>query len=170
MLARTATGLSSVPSAAGVAVGLAGVGFIGAGLWARREVRLALARERIVSVPEAERPSAPVTTGAAARSLAEVIRRNTVEATGGNTYAQVAPYVDAEGNPTSDSARAAKDERSGQLIENPDHNLWVQSTTLQVALMQAYVASRLAEQTIAMGASLFTVGVGLAAAGRPLGR
>ena len=159
-----------MPSAAGVAVGLAGVGFIGAGLWARREVRLALARERIVSVPEAERPSAPVTTGAAARSLAEVIRRNTVEATGGNTYAQVAPYVDAEGNPTSDSARAAKDERSGQLIENPDHNLWVQSTTLQVALMQAYVASRLAELTIAMGASRFTVGVGLAAAGRPLGR
>ena len=145
---------------------MAGAGFVAAGLWARREVRLALARERIVSVPEAGRPSAPVTTGAAARSLAEVIRKNTVEATGGLTYAEVDPYIDAEGNSTADSARAANDERSGQPLENPDHDLWVQSTTLQVALMQAYVASRLAELTVALGASLVTVGVGLAAAGR----
>jgi hypothetical protein len=41
----------------------------------------------------------------------------------------------------------------------------VQSTTLQTALTQASIASRLAELTVALGAALAVVGVGLVAAG-----
>jgi len=142
-----------VPTAARVAVGLAGLGFVGVGLWARRDVRRALAQERIVSTSEATPPNAPVTNAKGARSMAEVIRRNTIGATGGRTYAEIDPYVDAGGNPTADAARAVKDERTGQPAENPDHDLWIQSTTLQTALMQAYMAFRLSELTVALGAS-----------------
>jgi hypothetical protein len=100
--------------------------------------------------------------------MAELIRRNTVEATGGRTYAEIDPYVDEAGNTTPDAERAAKDERTGEPIENPDHALWIQSTTLQTALMQAYMAFRLSELTVAVGASFVGIGVGLAAMSRRL--
>ena len=95
-----------------------------------------------------------------------MIRRNTLAATGGRTYAEIPAYVDPEGEPTSDAARAAKDPLTGQPLENPEHDLWVQSTTLQTALMQAYVAFRLSELTVAIGAGFAASGLGLAAAGR----
>jgi hypothetical protein len=94
--------------------------------------------------------------------MAELIRGNTVEATGGRTYVEIDPYVDAEGDTTPDAARAAKDERTGGPIESPEHALWIQSTTLQTALMQAYTAFRLSELTVALGASFVAVGIALA--------
>ena len=159
-----------MPTAAGAAVGLAGVVFVGVGLWGWRETRRALAQERIVSPGDGSRPGAPVTDATAARSLAELIRRNTVDATGGRTYAEVEPYVDVNGKPSSDKALAAKDERTGQPVENPDHDLWIQSTALQTGLMQAYMAFRLSELTIALGAAFVASGAGLVAAGRRAGR
>jgi hypothetical protein len=44
---------------------------------------------------------------------------------------------------------------------------WLQSTTLQTALMQAYISSRLAELTIGLGAALVTAGAGVTALARP---
>lgn len=117
-----------------------------------------------MSTADSTPPNAPVASGAAARSLAEVIRRRTLEAAGGRTYGETDLFLDAEGNATSDEQRALRDERSGQPVENPAHALWLQSTTLQTALMQAYVASRLAELTVGLGAAFVAVGVGLAAA------
>ncbi|HWJ45205.1 MAG TPA: hypothetical protein VNR63_07435, partial [Gaiellaceae bacterium] len=107
-----------------------------------------------------------VTTPAAARSAAEFIRRNTLAATGERTYAEVEPYLDLEGRPTADASLAAKDGRTGQPVENPDHDLWIQSITLQDALLQAYMAFRVSDLTVALGAALVAAGVGLAAAGR----
>jgi len=146
--------------ASGLAVSLAGVGFVAAGLWARHEVRTTLARERIVSPAD----EAPVVDASAARSLAEMIRRSTLDAAGGRTYAETDLYLDAGRQPTSDRERALEDERSGQPVENPEHALWVQSTTLQTALMQAYMGSRLAELTIGLGAAFVAAGAGLTAA------
>jgi hypothetical protein len=163
MIARPDAGESLVLTATGAAVGLAGVAFIGVGLWGRREARQALAREHIASPADAGRP---VTTAPAARSLAEFIRHNTLEATGGRTYAEIHAYVDAEGKPTPDGASAAKDGLTGQPLENPDHDLWIQSTTLQSALMQGYMALRLSELTVALGAAFVAAGAGLATAGR----
>jgi hypothetical protein len=155
----------SVATASGIVVGLAGFGFVGVGSWARREVERALERERIMSTSDAKPPNAPVTSAAAARSMAEVIRRRTLAATGGRTYAETDEFVDGEGNSTSDAASALKDERTGQPLENPEHALRLQSTTLQTALMQAYLSARLAELTIALGAALVAAGCGIAAAG-----
>jgi hypothetical protein len=125
----------------GLAVGCAGLGFVGAGLWARRDVKRMLARERIVNPDDAT----PVDGPAGARAMAELIRRRTIEATDGRTYAETD-------------------------VESPDHALWIQSTTLQTALTQAYMAFRLAELTIALGGAFVAIGAGLAAAGRGRGR
>ena len=147
-------------------MGLIGAAFVGVGLWGRRETSRALARERIEDPAGSAQSAAPVTTAAAARSAAELIRRNTLAATGDRTYAEIDPYLDPEGRPTSDAAAAAKDERTGAPVENPDHDLWIQSTTLQSALLQAYMAFRLSDLTVALGAALSVAGVGLVAAGR----
>lgn len=163
MIAR---GGSLVLTATGAVVGLAGAAFVGVGLWGRREARRALARERITSPADPNRPGAQVGNARSARALAEFIRRNTLEATGGRTYAEIDAYVDAEGNATPDAARAAKHDVTGQPIENPDHDLWIQSTTLQSALVQGYMAFRLSELTLALGAAFLAAGAGLAAAAR----
>lgn len=156
---------SLVLTATGAAVGLAGVAFLGTGLWGRRETRGALARERI-ELPVENGSASRVTSASAVRTAAEFIRRNTLAATGGRTYAEIEPYLDADRKPTSDRAHAALDERTGAPVENPAHALWIQSTTLQAALQQAYIAFRLSELTVGLGAAFVTAGLGLAAAGR----
>ena len=148
----------------GIGTALAGAGLVSVGLWARREVRSTLARERIFSSSGTDAESVPVTSGTAARSLAEVIRRSTLESTGGRTYAEAEPYLDSDRRPTSDRARAVVDERTGQPVENPEHALWLQATTLQTGLMQAYMGSRIAELTIGLGAVLIAAGTGITAA------
>ena len=163
MLARALTRRWSSPTAAGALVGLAGLGFVGIGLWGRRDVRRALEREEIISTLDAASPNELVAGARAARSMADVIRRNTLAATGGRTYAAIDPYVDEDGIPTADGDRAARDERTGGRLENPEHALWVQSTTLQAALMQAYMAFRLAELTVALGVAFVATGAGIAA-------
>lgn len=169
MLAHARRRGPSLPTALGACVGLSGIAFALIGLWARREVSCALAQERIATPAEAGSAAAFVTTGAAARSMAELIRKNTLEATAGRTYAEVPAYVDEEGTPTSDIERAIRDDRTGEPLEHPDHDLWIQSTTLQTALMQAFMASRLAALTIALGTTFAAVGIGLAATGRRAG-
>lgn len=144
----------------GIGTVVSGTALVLTGLWARREVRKTLGRERIVSPAEAK----PVRCGNAARSLAEVIRRTTVEAAGGRTYAETALYVDPDGKPTSDRDRALRDERTNQPVQNPEQALWLQSTTLQTALMQAYMGSRIADLAIGLGAALVAAGTGITSA------
>ncbi|HSC50249.1 MAG TPA: hypothetical protein VLD16_08310 [Gaiellaceae bacterium] len=161
MFARRDGVRSVVPAATGGAVALAGTVFVGVGLWARRETRRALERERVAG-PDGR----PVRTAPSVRATAELIRSHTVAATGGRTYSEVDPYLDATGEPTADESVAAKDERTGGPLENPEHYLWIQSTTLQGALLQAYTAYRLSELTVALGGAFVAAGVGLALVGR----
>jgi hypothetical protein len=163
MMSSRVEGRSPVARRTGLAVGLVGAGFVGGGVWGRREAARALARERILHPGEGGRA---VASAGSARSLAEFIRRSTVDATGGRTFAEIEPYVDAAGTPTGDRERAARDARTGAPAENPDHDLWIQSTTLQTALMQAYMAFRISDAMAGLGAALVAVGFGLAAAGR----
>jgi hypothetical protein len=93
-----------------------------------------------------------------------VIRANTLEAAGGRTYAETDPFIDATGNPTADEALALKDERTGRPVQNPDVALWLQSTTLQTALVQAYASSRLADLMVGIGGVFVAAGIGIAAA------
>lgn len=147
----------------GGAIVLAGAGLVGVGAWARRDVRHGLARERI-SVPlEPGSPGRAVRSASDARRLAEVIRSQTVEAAGGRTYAETDQWLAVDGTTTSDQALARVDERTGLPVANPHYLLWINSTTLQTALMQAYLAHRLADLTSGLGALFVAVGSGLAA-------
>ncbi|MCZ7589666.1 MAG: hypothetical protein M5U27_12605 [Gaiella sp.] len=151
---------------AGISTIAAGAGLLGLGLWARRDVHSGLAQERITLPESADSPKAPVRDAASARTLAETIREATLRSADGRTYGETPSYVDAEGRPTWDSAAAARDPLTGAPVDNPQASLWLTATTLQTALMQAYLAQRLAELTAGLGALLVGVGAGLTAASR----
>jgi hypothetical protein len=158
---RARSRCSTLPAVTGAGVAVGGLGLVAAGLAARRDVARTLARERITG-PGGK----PVTSAAAARSLAEAIRTSTLESTDGRTYSETETYLGPDGQPTSDQASALVDERTGQPVENPDVKLWLQATTLQTALMQAFLAFRLSELTAGLGAAFVAVGAGLAARSR----
>src|SRR3954447_10822569 len=90
-----------------------GVGSVYTGFAGRDRVQSDLAREQIVGTPDSTIPNQLVNTGAEAQAFAKVMRKHTLEATGGKTYAQMERYLDKAGRPTNDEQAAASDPKSG---------------------------------------------------------
>jgi hypothetical protein len=147
-----------------------GAGSIVVGLNGRDQVRTDLAREQIVGTPDSTIPGKLVDTGSEAQAFAKVMRKHTLEATKGQTYAQMARYVDAGGKPTNDEKVAAKDPKSGEPMANPARNIWVTATALTTALNTAYFAESVSMFVVVIGGALLLVGIGflvlIVAAGR----
>lgn len=137
-----------------------GIGSIGIGIAGVNEVRDNLARENIVGTPDSSIPGQKVDTGSEAKAFAAVMRKHTLEATGGQTYAEMGRFLDAKGNPTSDESKAAKDPKTGKPVENGLRNIWVTETALTTALNVSFFAERVAFFSIAMGIMLLLTGIG----------
>jgi hypothetical protein len=137
-----------------------GLGSVGLGAWGFNEVRDNLARENIVGTPDSSIPGQKVDTGSEARAFAATMRHHALEATGGQTYAEMGRFLDAKGNPTSDESKAAKDPKTGQPVENGLRNLWVTETALTTALNMAFMGERLAVFGMVMGIALLLTGIG----------
>ena len=137
-----------------------GIGATIVGIDGRDRVRTELAREQIVGTPDSTIPNQLVNTGSEEQAFARVIRKHTLEATGGKTYAQMPRFVDANGKGTNDEKAAAKDPKSGEPAANPARNLWVTETALTTALNTAYFAESTATFVIAMGIALLLTGIG----------
>jgi hypothetical protein len=137
-----------------------GAGAIGLGAWGINEVRDNLARENIVGTPDSSIPGQKVDTGSEAKAFAAVMRKHALEATEGKTYAEMGRFLDAQGNDTSDEAKAAKDPKTGQPVENRARNIWVTETALATALNVAFMAERVAAFSIVMGIALLLTGIG----------
>jgi hypothetical protein len=158
-----------------------GLGAIVAGFAGRDTVRTELAREQIVGTPDSSIAGQKVDTGAEAKEFAATIRRHTLEATGGQTYAQMGRFVDESGNPTGDEAAAAKDPKTGEPVANPARDIWISSTAFQSALNMAYFGESVSMFVVIVGGALLLVGIGFlvltvrllrdepAAAGAPTG-
>ena len=129
------------------------------GITGFNEVRDSIAREQIVGTPDSSIPNQKVDTGSEAKAFADVMRKHTLEATGGQTYAEMGRFLDAKGNPTSDEELAAKGE-NGRPVENPLRNMWVTETALTTALNTSFFAERVAVFSIIMGAALLLTGTG----------
>ena len=137
-----------------------GIGAVYMGVDGRARVHSDLAREQIVGTDDSSIAGQKVDTGAEAQEFAAVIRKHTLEATGGQTYSQMGRFLDESGQPTGDEAAAAKDPKTGQPVENPARNIWISSTAFQTALNTAYFAESVATFVIAVGAALLLVGIG----------
>ena len=137
-----------------------GIGSLAMGVSGRDQVRSDLAREQIVGTPDSTIPNQLVDTGAEAQAFAKVMRKHTLEATGGQTYAQMGRFVDEAGKPTNDEKAAAVDPKSGKPVENPARQIWVTETALTTALNTAYFAESVATFAMVMGAALLLTGIG----------
>src|SRR3954462_6065489 len=115
-----------------------GVGATIIGIDGRDRVRTDLGREQIVGTPDSTIPGQLVNTGAEAQAFAKVMRKHTLEATAGKTYAQMPRFLDKAGKGTDDEKAAAVDPKSGAPVANPARNIWVTSTALTTALNTAY--------------------------------
>ena len=137
-----------------------GIGSIVIGFDGRDRVRSDLAREQIVGTEDSTIPGQLVDTGSEAQAFADVMRKHTLEATGGQTYAEMDRFLDENGKPTSDEANAAKDPKTGQPVENGLRNMWINETALSTALNTAYFAESVATFAIVMGIALLLTGIG----------
>jgi hypothetical protein len=137
-----------------------GVGVLYMGVDGRDQVRSELAREQIVGTPDSKIPGQLVDTGAEAREFAAVMRHHTLEATGGQTYAQMGRFLDANGKPTSDEKKAAINPQTKKPVENGLRNMWVTETALSTALNTAFFAESVATFSIVTGIALLLSGIG----------
>ena len=137
-----------------------GIGAVVIGLNGRDRVATELGREQIVGTPDSTIPNQLVNSGSEAQAFAAVIRKHTLEATGGKTYAQMPQYLDASGKGTSDKSAAAKDPNTGAPVTNEARNIWITSTALTTALNTAYFAESMGTFAIVMGIALLLTGIG----------
>jgi hypothetical protein len=112
-----------------------------------------------VKLPTCSVAGKAVDTGSEARCFAQYMRIHTLEATGGQVYANMGRFLDASGKPTNDQAAAAKDAK-GQPVANAARDIWVTETALTTALNTSYMAERLAIFGIVVGFALVFTGVG----------
>lgn len=146
--------------AASVMLIAVGVGSMYAGFAGRDQVRTQLAREQIVGTPDSAIPGQKVDTGSEAQAFANVMRKHTLKATGGQSYAQMDHYLAANGKTTGDENLAAKDPKSGKPLDNPLRNMWVTETALTTALNTAYFAESVSTFVIVIGVALLLAGIG----------
>jgi hypothetical protein len=139
-----------------------GAGSLVVGFNGRGEVRDNLKRENIVGTPDMAKSVAnkQVLTGAQAKAFAAGMRKHTLEATGGQTYAQMGRFLDKAGKPTNDEKAAAIDPKTHKPVENGARNIWVTETALTTALNTAFFAESVATFAIVMGVALLLVGGG----------
>jgi|SRR5215217_8627724 len=137
-----------------------GVGSIYTGIDGRDRVRSDLAREQIVGTPDSTIPGQLVNTGSEAQAFAATMRKHTLAATEGKTYAQMPRFLDENGKGTDDEKAAAVDPKTGGPVANQAREIWVTSTALQTALNTAYFAEGVATFAIVMGVALLLSGVG----------
>ena len=146
--------------AASIALIAFGIGAVVTGFSGRDQVRSSLGREQIVGTPDSTIAGRKVDTGSEAQAFAKVMRKHTLEATGGQTYSQMGQFLDKAGKPTSDDKLAAVDPKTNTPVSNPARQIWVTETALTTALNTAYFAESTALFAIVMGFALLLVGAG----------
>jgi hypothetical protein len=113
-----------------------------------------------VTLPTKSVAGATINTGSEARTFAQYMRIHALEASGGQTYAQMPRFATADGKGTNDDKAALKDPKSGRPVDNAARNVWVTETALSTALNTGYFAENVALFSIVMGVALLLTGIG----------
>lgn len=154
---KTLLGFSSVAaSVLGIALVVGGVG----GIYFTYQN---IARENIVTPSDADFPEQPVRGPLTLKAQADIIRKHTLEMTGGKTYAEMprqvpkldengAQILDAEGKPV--------------MTANTARDIWALATTLTTALHLGILAYAFSGLLVLFGLVLLWAGVVLNALGK----
>jgi hypothetical protein len=113
-----------------------------------------------VDLPTCSVAGQAIDKGSKARCFAQYMRVHSLEATGGQVYAQMGRYLDKNGKVTDDVKAAAIDPKTNKPVENGARNLWVTETALTTALNTSYFAENVALFSMVMGVALLFTGIG----------
>jgi hypothetical protein len=111
---------------------------------AHEDVRDALAAERIVTPEDAEIPLAPVDNAAEAKAQADIIQKHALTTTEGKTYSELAR-------------------------DDPRRQTYLQAVTLRTALMESYLAFKVADLVQGVGIIVTMLGLSHVVLGAYLG-
>ena len=111
-----------------------------------------------VTVPTKSVAGQTIDTGSEARAFAQYMRIHALEASGGQTYAQMPRFATADGKGTNDEKAALQ--KNGRPVDNAARQVWVTETALSTALNTSYFAENVALFSIVMGIALLLTGVG----------
>ena len=161
-----------------------GVAMIAVGFIGRADVQDRLEQERIVGTPDMtpeetqaaveeagltddiEIPDCSVAgddvdDGNAAKCFADYMRVHALEATGGQTYAEMprAVFKDTGKPVPEDEVEQAL--ASGEAEDNPQRQVWITETALGTALNTSFFAESVATFAIVVGIALILIGIGL---------
>jgi hypothetical protein len=114
-----------------------------------------------IDLPTANIAGKAIVTGELAREFSQYMRIHALEASGGQTYAQMPRFATADGKGTNDAAAALKSP-SGRPVDNPVRQVWVTETALGTALNTSYLAEQIALFGTVVGVALLLTGFGLA--------
>lgn len=117
----------------GLGLIVAGIFMISQGRAAHNDVRDALSAERIVTPEDASLPNIPVTGASEAKAQSDIIWTHIMEQTGGKTYAEL---------DRTDPLRAT----------------YLQAVTLRTALMESYLAFKIADLVMGVGLIVILLG------------
>jgi hypothetical protein len=131
---RIRTIAAAVTLVSAVAFLIAGPYMVYRGFDARNQVRAELKAEHIVTPEDASIPNAPVVDARTAKAQADIIKKHTLEATGGKTYAQLE---------RTDPVRATA----------------FQGDALRAALLSSVLAWNVANLVIGLGFLVFALGI-----------
>ena len=140
---------------------LLGIAMIAIGLIGRGDVRDRLAQEKIVGTPDSSIAGEEVDTGSEAKTFADTIRKDTLQATGGLTYAEMPRAVFEDTGRPVPEAEAEQALASGEAIANPERQIWITSTALSTALNTSFFAESVATFAMVVGVALILIGIGL---------
>jgi hypothetical protein len=113
-----------------------------------------------IKLPTVDVAGKPINNGDRARAFASYMRIHALEATGGQTYAEMPRFATADGKGTNDPAQAQKGP-SGRPLDNPARQVWITETALSTALNTSYMAEQLSVFGMVVGVALLLTGIGL---------
>jgi hypothetical protein len=113
-----------------------------------------------VSIPSCSVADQAIDTGSRAKCFAGYMRIHALEATGGQTYAQMPRYASTDGKGTNDPKTALTNPKTSQPLDNPARTVWINETALATALNTSYFAEQVSVFSIVMGIALLLTGVG----------
>ena len=114
-----------------------------------------------LAIPTCSVANVTVNSGSTARCFAQYMNIHALEATGGLLYSQMPRFASANGKGTNVAAQATKGP-SGQPLDNPARDVWIQETALSTALNTSYMAEQISLFGIVVGIALLLSGFGFA--------
>jgi hypothetical protein len=154
-----------------IALMILGLVFLGAGIYtvvrgfdAKDQVRDELVSQAIVTPADASIPNATVDDPATAKSMANIIKTHSLEATDGKTYAELGRYLAKDGGDTNDEALAAKD-ATGKPVANPVRNTAFQASALRTSLYTSVMAWNVSDLVIGLGLMIAVLGLAVGGVG-----